>query len=423
MGLFDTGSLVANLLSLVKSPRVQYLGNQLGHTAQRYGAGPITANVRSGMGNARGAMPNIGGALNQFIGQAGRSATARQKPQQPQSDPIADLYAQLIDQLRSPVQMPTGIDTANLMQQVKAAINPIYDERINAAQGEYQRGKADVQGMYGSLAQEYEKLAPQQIAQAKMAQEEVENLYGQLRSNIKGDFARVSKEQADLFKQLGIEQALPDVMADQQAPVNDALIAASENQAQNSQRYMDMGQTDATYYREGAPLAKMQGNEISTDLLYQLQNFTNQANAERTAGIQSGYMDQLGNAQNQLAQMQQNAQSEEARRQGMLFEMLQSQMQTQAKPQDLNVDTFMAQLPPQVQQQVAGAFTQLQRSPEAVYGKVEDKRNPVPGSFVETTPNWYMAQADEMLRQGKIDPATHQALLMYMQLYFDMGSR
>lgn len=422
MGLFDTGQLVAGLLNLVKSPRVQYLGNQVGRTAQQYGAGPITANHRSSMGNTRGAMPNIGGALNQFIGQAGRSATARQQPQQ-QSDPIADLYAQLIDQLRTPVNMPTGIDTANLMKQVQSAINPIYDQRISAAEGQNARAQKDVRGMYGALADEYTKLAPQQVAQASAAQEEIENLYGQLRSNISGDFARVSKEQGDLFKQLGIEQALPDVLADQQAPVNDALIAASENQTQNEQRYMDMGQADATYYREGAPLAKMQGAEIGTDLLYQLQEYVNQANAERSAGIQSGYMDQLGNAQNQLAQMQQNAQSEEGRRQGMLFEMLQSQMQSKAQPQDLNVDTFMAQLPPQTQKQVAGAFTQLQRSPEAVYGKVEDKRNPVPGSFVETTPNWYMSQADEMLRQGKIDPATHQALLMYMQLYFDMGSR
>ena len=41
---------------------------------------------------------------------------------------------------------------------------------------------------------------------------------------------------------------------------------------------------------------------------------------------------------------------------------------------------------------------------------------------VETTPEWYMAQADQMLQSGQIDPATHQALLMYMQLYFKMGS-
>lgn len=423
MALFDQGDLVARLVELVKSPRVQYIGNQLNRTAQDTVGRPLKFN--SGFGSSStgpvGAMPKLGGALNSFR-QAAIGAAPKQQGMQ-QSDPLMELYMNLIDQLQSPVAMPTGIDTKNLMSQVENAINPIYDQRIQQAQGEYERGKSDIQGMYGALSKQYEELAPQQIQQAQMAQQEIENLYGQLRSNITGDFARISEEQGDLFKMLGIEDALPEVIAEQQAPVQDALTAAAQNQAQQQQRYMDIGQMDATYFREGAPLATMTGNEISTDLLYQLQDYVNQANAERTSGIQSGYLDQLSNAQNQLMQMQQLAQQEEARRQGMLFEMLQSQMQSRNQPQDLNVDTFMSSLPPQIQQSVAGAFTQLQRSPEAIYGKTKDPRNPVPESFVETTPEWYMAQADAMLQNGQIDPTTHQALLMYMQLYFGLGGR
>ncbi|HEY0771980.1 MAG TPA: hypothetical protein VGD31_16755, partial [Sphingobacteriaceae bacterium] len=91
------------------------------------------------------------------------------------------------------------------------------------------------------------------------------------------------------------------------------------------------------------------------------------------------------------------------------------------QPQELTPDTFMAGLPGNIQQSVAGAFTRLQRSPEAVYGKTVDPRNPVPQSFVETTPNWYLLQADEMLKRGEIDATTHQALIMYLQLYHGMG--
>jgi hypothetical protein len=247
-------------------------------------------------------------------------------------------------------------------------------------------------------------------------------LYGQLRSNITGDYARVSKEQAELFESLGIEDALPSVLDDQDDAVNEAAQAASELGTQQQQRYMDQGQIDSTYYREGSPLATMTGNEINVDLLNQLEEYVNQANAERSAGIQSGYLDQLNQAQGQLAQQQQGAQSESARRQEMLWQMLQGQMNARNQPaQAPTVDSFMGGLPPQVQQAVAGAFTRLQRSPEAVYGKVEDKRNPVPGSFVETTPQWYMAQADQMLQRGEIDPTTYQALQMYMQLYFGTG--
>jgi hypothetical protein len=270
--------------------------------------------------------------------------------------------------------------------------------------------------MYRALSNDYERLAPEQIAQADAAKKEIENLYGSLRSNIKGDYARVSDEQGDLFKSLGIEAALPDVLEEQQPAVDDALTAAAQNQAGQEQRYMDIGQEDATYYREGSPNATMTGNEISTDMLSQLQDYLGQVEAERTSGIQSAYMDQLGQANSQLGQAQQSAQGEMARRQEMLWQMLQGGMNQKQQP--LTPDSYMAQLPQQLQQSVAGAFTQLQRSPEAVYGKVEDKRNPVPGSFVETTPEWFMAQADQMLKRGEIDPQTHQALLMFLQLNY-----
>ncbi len=402
-------------------PAAKNIGGALLGTAQQYGARPLSL-YNSPKATSGGLESILGGISKIPKGTTGAQAAKPNQGQQ-QTDPIAALYAQLIDQLRSPVDMPTGIDTKNLMGQVQSALNPIYDQRIQAAEAQTGRARKDVQGMYAALSNEYKQLAPQQIEQANLAKQEIENLYGQLRSNIQGDFSRVSNEQSELFKQLGIEDALPEVLAEQQAPVQDALIAASENQAQQQQRYMDIGQQDATYYREGAPLATMTGNEISSDLLFQLQQYTNQANAERTAGIQSGYMDQLSNAQNQLAQMQQSGRQEEARRQEMLMQMLNSQMQAQSKPQELNVNTFMSSLPEQMRSSVANSFTQLQRSPEAVYGKVEDKRNPVPGTFVDTNPNWYMAQADNLLQQGQIDAATHQALLMYMQLYFGLGSK
>ncbi|MFY3741649.1 MAG: hypothetical protein HMLIMOIP_002107 [Candidatus Nitrosomirales archaeon] len=424
MGFFDPSpSIIDTLVRLVRSPRVQYFGNQIARTAQTQGPQPfrlpnnyrITGASPKPSWNAGAAGQSVGSALGNLAG-----LFSGAQPQQQPADPLMQLYAQLIDQLRQPVNMPTGIDTADLMRQVRAAIDPIYNQREATARTQTGRATKDVQSMYGQLANEYEKLAPQQVAQANEAKKQVEQLYGQLRSNIEGSYSRVSEEQSDLFKSLGIEAALPDVLADQAPAEEEALTAASENQAQQQQRYMDMGQADATYYREGAPQAIMQGNELSVDMLNRLQDYINQAEAERSSGIQTGYLDQLGQAQTRLGQQQQAAQSEAARRQGMLWDMLQSQMQGKQQ-QALTPDTFMQQLPPNIQQSVAGAFTRLQRSPEAVYGKVEDKRSPVPGTFTTTTPEWYLAQADRMLQNGEIDPTTHQALLMYIQLNFKMG--
>lgn len=418
------GSLIYNIMRLVQSPRVQYGVNSL-KRALPMASGPFRTSTPS---FSRGASPFNNNPSQQQPNQAGVGAIgnigsllSQFNPNQPQ-DPMAALYEQLLNQLQAPVNQPTGINTDDLMNQVQKALNPIYDQRAQQATAQEGRAEADVKGMYSALADDYKKLAPEQVAQANAAQDQIKQLYGQLRSNIEGSYSRVSDEQSDLFKQLGIEDALPDVLGDQNQAVTDATTAASENQAQQQQRYMDIGNMDSTFYREGSPNALMQGTEISTDFLSQLGDYLNQNNAERTSGIQTAYMDQLGQAQNQLGQQQQAATSEAARRQEMLWQMLQTQMQGNSQQQQaLTPDTFMGQLSPQQQQSVAGAFTQLQRSPEAVYGKVQDPRNPVPGTFVDTSPEWYMAQADQMLQQGKIDPATHQALLMYMQLYFGMG--
>lgn len=427
MGIFDAGSGVGDTLARLLNGPGKVIGRQLLGTAQQQQGRPLQVG-RSGFGNKG---TGGGGGLN--VGQLGASlgGIAQQLAQLqggggtgqfPQADPLMELYDQLIQQLQSPVKMPTGVNTADLMNQVRDAISPIYDQRAKSAEARTGRATGQVKDMYRALSNDYERLAPQQIEQANAAKEEIQQLYGQLRSNVEGTYSRVSEEQGELFKQLGIEDALPAVLDEQDDAVTDTLTAASENQAQQEQRYMDIGQMDSTYYREGSPNATMTGNEISTDFLSQLQDYLAQNEAEKSSGIQTAYMDQLGQANSQLAQQQQMAQQEAGRKQEMLWQILSSQLQGgNQQQQELNPDNFMAGLPPQVQQSVAGAFTKLQRSPEAVYGKVEDKRNPVPGSFVETTPNWFLAQADEMLKRGEIDTTTYQALQMYMQLYYGMG--
>lgn len=414
--------LAAAIAQLVASPRVQVGANQLKHQILPNIGGPLIGNRPSMRGaapvlNSPSRSSGVGNALGSSVG----SFVNALNGQAQQQDPMQALYAQLLQQLQSPVDMPTGINTQDLMAQVKAAINPIYDAREQTAKNQTSRATEDVKGMYSALSEDYKKLAPEQAKQAAAAQKEIEGLYGQLRSNIEGTYSRVSEEQGNLFKQLGIESALPEVLDQQDNAVTDATTAAAENQAQQQQRYMDIGQMDESYYRQGAPNAILTGNNIRTDMLSQLTDVINQIEAERSSGIQTGYMDQLGQAQSNLAQQQSAAQSEAARRQGMLWDMLQTQMKGSSSQQPVTPDSYLSSLDPASQQSVAGAFTQLQRSPEAVYGKTQDPRNPVPGTFVETTPEWYMAQADKMYSSGQIDAKTHQELLQYLQYYFKSG--
>jgi hypothetical protein len=434
MSGFDPGSAIADLIQrLATSPRVQAYGKQAGiqlRNAAPMASGPFSTS-NSGIapqyqasgsnvsGTFRGVQPSTGQGIGSRLGAV---ANILGNVQGQPADPMQDLYSQLLQQLQTPVAQPAAIDKEDLMRQVQKAINPIYDAREATAKSNTSKASADVQSMYGQLAKNYQDLAPEQIKQAKEAQSQVEALYGQLRSNIEGSYSRVSKEQKEMFESLGIQDALPDVLSDQAPAVQQASEAASENQAQQQQYYLDQGQTDSTFYREGSPIAKMRGNEISTEMISKLQDYINQAEAERTSGIQTGYMDQLGQAQANLTNQQQAAASQTNNNQQMLWQMLQSQLNAKQQPAAaLTPDSFMGSLPQGTQQGVGAAFTQLQRSPEAVYGKVEDPRNPVPGSFVDTSPEWYEAQADKMLQNGSIDAATHQALLMYMQLYFKQG--
>jgi hypothetical protein len=425
MSLFGAGydpGLISKLLSVL--PAAKYGYNRFQHilpTAtgplvspnRSYGSGasPIVGQFRNPQSDA------VGNALSNVLGISGQLGQLMQQ----QNDPMTQLYNQLLDQLQQPVAAPTGINKDDLMNQVKAALNPIYDQRAATARAQDARGEADIKGMAQALANDFKATGAAQAKENAQNQADVAAIYGQLRSNIEGSYGRVNQDQADLFQQLGIQDALPAVTEQQQPSQMDALNAASANQAQQQQYYQDTSKADQTYYNEGSPIAIMAGNEQAANLLSQLTDYLNQNESERASGIQSGYMDQLGQAQNQLLQQQQMASQETNRRQDMLWQILQSQLQgnkSQASP----LDQFMGSLPSNVQQSVAGAFTQLQRSPEAIYGKVEDPRSPVPGTFVSTTPQWYAEQADKMFQNGQIDAATHQALLMYLQLYYGNGS-
>jgi hypothetical protein len=421
--------LINTLNRLLHSSGARVIGNDFLHMAQNSTNQPLGVSARgSGSNGTSGNSPNLGailaGVADKFNGPgvklgANLGSTIAQSLQ-PQ-DPMQTLYQQLLDQLTSNGSQPQAPNPADIMKQVQAAINPIYDQQAQQAEDQTGRYTKDVQGMYGALSKDYTEQAKVAQAQAKDAQDQVSQLYGQLRSNITGDYSRVSQDQAELFKSLGIESALPDVLGKENAPVQDALIAASQNQSQQQQRYTDIGNIDQTYYSEGAPNAILAGNEKSTGLLNDLQDYLQQVNAQRSSGIQSGYMDQLNQANSNYNQQQQTANSESARKQQMLWEMLQSQTNGKSATAQATPDSFLSSLPQETQQGVAQAFTQLQRSPEAVYGKVQDPRNPVPGTFVDTSPQWYMQQADQMYQNGQLDAATYQALQMYMQLYYKTG--
>ena len=173
MGIFDgTDDIAAALARLVQSPRVQYGVNQLQRSLPMV-SGPFGGSQLPNFGGSQtgaksriserrvGQPPGIGNTLGSLVSKLGGQ----------QQDPLMSLYEQLLSQLQAPVNAPTGINTDDLMKQVRAAIDPIYNQRSEAAKNQATRARADVEGMYGALAEDYERLAPQQVEQAAARQE------------------------------------------------------------------------------------------------------------------------------------------------------------------------------------------------------------------------------------------------------------
>lgn len=389
--------------------------------------GNVARNIYDVLGSsARRALPTIGGPVRlpdsntRRVTSAPKQESRIRSTRQPAvstqgSSPLGSLYDLLLQQLTSPVT----VDEDELMGLIRGSIDPIYDARrsvlegmMSQAEDRTARGRQDIESMYEALAQDYERLAPTAAQQAARYQDEIESLYGSLRSNIEGNYARVADEQRELYEQLGIEDALPGAQEAILSQGADSASVADELSAINQQRALDMANIDQSYYRQGAPLARLTGSNRSADLLQQLQeqlaslqSEISMLEGERTAGIQSGFT-------NALLQARQSAEAQERMRQEMLWNMLQATMQ----PGELTPDSFLSSLDPTTQMRVAAAFRQLERSPEVVMGRVQDPRHPVPGTFVPITDEWWLDAVDRMYESGEIDEMTRNALLTYLRL-------
>lgn len=345
------------------------------------------------------------------------------KSQQPQRDLLGELYNSLISQLQEDV----SVDEDDLMAQIRAAYDPVYnarrsaiEEMMRSAQQRSATGRQEVVNQYESLGKDYERLAPEATAQAEQFRAGTEELYGKLRSNIEGNYSRIQQEQKELFEELGIEAAAPEVLEPQGKAAAEATTDAETLGTLAQQREREVGQLESRYWREGAPLARLQGSNMSAEMLAGLEDYLRsretditQLEAERSSGIQGAYT-QL------LQQAQQNAQSQERWQTEMLFNVLNQQMEARNQPQEeLTPESYLSMLGPQAGN-VLDAYRQIERSPEAVVGKQFIGETlpdyPVPGEVAPITDQWWLAQVDEMLEAGMIDETTAQLLMNYIRL-------
>jgi nucleotide-binding universal stress UspA family protein len=297
-------------------------------------------------------------------------------------------------------------------------VNPIYDARIAALQDLMSRaeqrvgqGKQEIGDMYGALAENYEELAPQVRQQAEEAQQDVSQLFGELRSTVEGHYTKVAKEQADLYRQLGIEAAAPEVLGSQGERQAEGMALADTLGAINEQRMADIGEIDESYYRQGAPLARLTGSNKQTDLMQQLEDYLantsseiSMAEAERTSA---------------LAQLQAQAQREAAQQQQQQMQMLWQVLQSQAQAEnvELTPDLLLQQLPTQLRSEVSNAYRQIERSEPILANQVSGR---IPGTSVTTPDEYWLELAQIMYENGDISSQAYSALSQLIRLKHEL---
>lgn len=368
---------------------------------------------------------------------------------EPTRDPMDDILAamqSLLGQTGAESFSPTQVDLGDLRGQIEAEINPVYDARRKAIENLMARAeqrtatnRADVTGMYNALAGDYDSQALLADQQADQAAQEAQALQGQLKSNIHGNYSKIQDEQLEMLSQLGLEATA----------ASDSMLAQGQDQAfmegivdqtgaANQSFLQNQGTIDQQYYTQGAPLAKLEGANRSTDLLAMLESYLadqsnelNMLEGERTSDI-TGAFRELSTAAQQAAGEADAARYESMQQQNqMSWERLMDLAGIQTGRSDREFDQWykMQQLAGQgsasrtgvpafdVASQLglsesesvalANAWAEIQNNPMLQFGQQANTQ----GEMVDLT----QAAIDNLVRQyaiqNRLDPRLTNALL------------
>lgn len=338
-------------------------------------------------------------------------------------NPLDDILSLMQEMLLGGGQQ---VDLGNLRSQIEAQINPVFDARRQAienlmsrAQQRTAANRQEVTGMYNALGTDYEQTAGVANQAAMQAAAEAAALQGKLKSNIHGNYSRVQDEQAELFKQLGIEEAAPAILPEQAEDQAFLEGIVDQTGAANQQFLQNQGTIDQQYYRQGAPLARLQGANISSDLMLMLENYLAEQ-GDVLGELEAARQGEITGSFNQLAS---GAQSQAQQGQQQLWERLMDLYDIQKDrmaPREggtgnlaIDVATSLG-LPPRMGMQVQDAWADILSTPAALYGRVEDPRT---GEQVKTTPARLEQEVRKYARENNLPPQVVNALLAAVAQY------
>jgi hypothetical protein len=261
-----------------------------------------------------------------------QQATTFQKP-----NPLEQILQNL--QSGMGAYQPTPMEELRRQAELSAGrqFDPVIDSLKNEMSGTKKRAARNqdtARSMYGDNAKDILAQIPNITNEMSQASQATEARYNEAQEALQGQYNQQAQQQAELFKQLGIQAAAPE--AGRQAMEDQAYFQNQSNL--DKQSAMDVlssyGATDRQYTRDTAANTRLAGENTAQDIGFQLEDYLQAAQGQmgslqqqRATGIEQALMQLMG----MDSQRVQSGQQMEFQRQ---MAMAQLQMQMQKMEQD-----------------------------------------------------------------------------------------
>lgn len=223
----------------------------------------------------------------QYGSTAGMDAYNRNNPASPDNINGADSDPYGLGAMQAALQAQLtggngGVSNKELAKLLSQSVNGTYDPQIQALQqamsGAKKRAgsaRKDLKALYDDLSSYYTGRIPATQKMYGIADKDAANRTASLKNSITSDYTNRLKEQVDMYKQLGIEAAVPSATQGQYADEAGQLAIADNTGNAEEAALNQEERGDLTYWNEGAGIAQTEGAEQQSALIQQLNDYLN----------------------------------------------------------------------------------------------------------------------------------------------------
>lgn len=339
-----------------------------------------------------------------------------------------------LEQLMQQIQGITAQATPyeQLMQQATGSAGAQFDPLIKQLEAEMartqKRGKAnqgEARSMYNALATDIAGEMPEITAQMNEASQETQGRYDQTQAALKNQYNDQAQQQAELFKQLGIQAATPG--ASQQASEDQAYFQQQSQTDEDAAMALlsQMKNSDVSYNRQSADNTRLAGVNTASDIGAQLEDYMQTAGGQMSglkSGRESAISAMLAQLQQQDAQRMQTQENTEYDRLMDMFNLQLKMQEMQSRDSKAADPLFKGTNGPSgasnylsevygsgdtfTSKSIMDVLNDVMQSPEAVAGKYQSKEmkdnygNPM---TMDVTPEYLTDMLRQRMQEGNSD--------------------